>query len=219
MTHTLKPAAFFDVDRTLVGPPSMERIFIAYLIRKGYLKPSDIMRFLGFLARNLGGLNRELVQNNKHHFKNKTTEQFKDMARQCFEKDIVRRISPRGRRAVDQHRWQGHFVVLLTGSLEPLAEMLRLELGADLALAAPLSEAAGRLDGTLAAPRPYGHEKARLVRELAGRHLIDLDASYAYGDHHSDRHVLSVVGNPIAVNPNPGLRRTAHNRGWPIKRF
>lgn len=219
MAQAPRPAAIFDVDRTLVGPPSMERMFLAYLIRKGYLKPSDMMRFLGHLARNLSELNRDLVHNNKYHLKDKDPRQIRRLAERCFHSSIAPRISTAGRRAVEGHRARGHMVVLLTGSLEPLAEMLRRELRADMSLAAPLGEAAGLLDGTLAAPRPYGLEKARLVRELALKHPIDLANSWAYGDHHSDQYVLALVGNPVAVNPTPGLRRAATHRGWPIKHF
>lgn len=219
MVEGKRPAAFFDVDRTLVGPPSMEKIFVGYLIRKGYLNPADMFRYLGFLARNLGELNRDLVHGNKYHLRHKQSRQLRFMAARCFRNEIAPRISPAGRQAVAEHQAQGHMVILLTGSLEPLAELLRRELGADLALAAPLAESAGWLEGTLSAPRPYGLEKARLVRDLAQRLPIDLARSYAYGDHHSDRHVLAEVGNPVAVNPNPGLRREANDHGWPIRHF
>jgi phosphoserine phosphatase len=77
----------------------------------------------------------------------------------------------------------------------------------------------GALSGELEGLRPYGPEKARLVRELARTHGINLAESYAYGDHHSDYQLLDAVGHPHAVNPDFQLRRRATERGWPILHF
>ena len=44
-----RPAAFFDVDRTLVGPASMEKLFASFLIRQRFLTAADLARYLSFL--------------------------------------------------------------------------------------------------------------------------------------------------------------------------
>lgn len=219
MAVSLRSAAFFDVDRTLVGPRSMERVFVSRLIRERFLGPGDLARYLGHLARNLDGVGSGLTKTNKHHLRHKDPRDLARLARRCFSQDIAPLISPAGRAAVAEHRRQGHLVVLLTGTLQPLAELLAEELRADLVLAAGLAEEGGLLNGALSTPRPYGREKERLVRELAALRGLDLAASYAYGDHHSDRHLLASVGHPFAVNPHPLLKREARRRGWPILRF
>lgn len=212
-------AAFFDVDRTLVGPESMEKLFARFLIRKRFLGPGDLGRYLAYLARHWERLGSGLVKENKYHFKDKDPEELQRLAGECFMGEIRPRISPAGRRMVRQHQAAGHLVVLLTGSLGPLADLLAQDLEADLALAAQLTVENGTLAGTLSNQRPYGAEKARLVRELAENRRLDLAASYAYGDHHSDLAVLSLVGNPVAVNPDARLRLHALRRGWPIRKF
>ncbi|MGD9123808.1 MAG: HAD-IB family hydrolase [Desulfarculaceae bacterium] len=219
MTLPNRPAAFFDVDKTLVPGNTMERAFMRFLIRKGYLQTGDLARYLVFLARNLPELNEGLIHRNKYHLKDKDPQEIQRLAGECFESMILPRISPTGRDAVDHHRQAGHMVVLLTGSLQPLAEHLRRELGADMVVAARLGVSDGTLNGTLANSRPYGPEKARLVQQLAYAHKLDLQRSYAYGDHHSDVHVLNCVGYPRAVNPSFTLRLTAKRRGWPILVF
>jgi len=216
---TAKPAAFFDIDRTLIWPHSMERLFIPFLIRRRYLRAGDLARYLGFMAKNLGGLPGGLLHTNKSHFKHKDPLELDRLAEECFQMRIKPRVSPAGRRAVGEHRRAGHLVVLVTGSLTPLAEQMRRDLGADMAVAAKLEISGGTLSGALANQRPYGPEKARLARELAQAHNLDLANSYAYGDHHSDVDLLSLVGNPRAVNPNAGLRHAAHKNGWPILFF
>lgn len=206
-------AAFFDVDRTLVLGTTMERVFVRYLARRGLLGARDALRFAVGLAQGLG------TQANKRHFTGKDAAEVERQAGQCFAEHIRPLLSAQGRAAVAGHQAQGHLVVLLTGSLAPLAEALRRELGADLALAARLERAGGRLTGRLANRRPYGPEKARLARDLAAERGLDLRQCHAYGDHHSDAAVLAAVGRPHAVNPDRGLRRTAARLGWPVERF
>lgn len=219
LTATARAAAFFDVDRTLVRPHSMERVFACFLIRRRYLGPTDLCRYLGFIARNLGCLGQGLLADNKYHLRHKDSAELGRLAAECFQSQIVPRISRAGRLAVDRHRQRGHLVVILTGSLQPLAELLAGELGADMTLAARLAEQDGTLSGTLSNRRPHGIEKARLLRQLARSQGLDLKSSYAYGDHPSDLEALAAVGHPVVVNPHPRLRRQALCRGWPIVNF
>ena len=86
-------------------------------------------------------------------------------------------------------------------------------------LASRLQTHNGVLTGALANQRPYGPEKARLVREVAREHNLALDSCFAYGDHHSDAQVLQTVGHPRAVNPDSILRKEAMQRGWKVLRF
>ncbi|MFH2126101.1 MAG: HAD family hydrolase [Pseudomonadota bacterium] len=213
-----QPAAIFDVDRTLVVPSSMEKVFVPFLIRRGYLRAPDLARYvLLYLARGLGG--DSSAAQNKAHLQGKDPDELERLAAECFRIKILPRISAEGRRRLDDHRRKGHLVVLLTGSLEPLAAQIQQEMGADLALAARLEVKNGALSGQLEGRRPYGAEKARLVRELARTHGLNLADSYAYGDHHSDYELLDAVGHPHAVNPDHQLRRRATERGWPILQF
>jgi HAD superfamily hydrolase (TIGR01490 family) len=216
-----KTAAFFDVDRTLLPRCTMERLFLPYLLSCGWLRIRDLARYAWqgvWGLRAVGGKFRGWHQN-KQHLKYKDSGELNQLAAECFHSRIRPRISDTGRRAVEEHRRAGHLVVLLTGSLEPLARELGQELEADLVLAAQLAEEQGTLSGHLANQRPYGPEKARLVKELASRLDLDLDTSFAYGDHHSDVEVLATVGNPRAVNPDQHLLTEARRRGWPVLNF
>jgi phosphoserine phosphatase len=54
---------------------------------------------------------------------------------------------------------------------------------------------------------------------LADRRGIPIGRSYFYTDSLSDLPLLEIVEHPIAVNPDPGLKRLAVQRGWPIEKF
>ena len=52
MSTQRKRAAFFDLDGTLIPPPSLERRFAAYLVRRGKLGFAQMSRWVAqFLAR------------------------------------------------------------------------------------------------------------------------------------------------------------------------
>lgn len=45
---------------------------------------------------------------------------------------------------------------------------------------------------------------------------VDWKESWAYGDSYYDYEVLTLTGNPVAVNPDEGLRKYAEDEGWPV---
>ena len=65
----------------------------------------------------------------------------------------------------------------------------------------------------------YGEQKAQAIRDLAERHDLDLEASYAYSDSITDAPMLAAVGHPVAVNADRELRRLAEERGWDVRNF
>ena len=48
---------------------------------------------------------------------------------------------------------------------------------------------------------------------------LDLSLCSAYSDSSNDIPMLSVVGNPVAVNPDPTLRAHAVENNWTIRDF
>jgi putative phosphoserine phosphatase/1-acylglycerol-3-phosphate O-acyltransferase len=57
--------------------------------------------------------------------------------------------------------------------------------------------------------------KLEAVREYADKHGIDLEASYAYSDSVYDTPLLSAVGHPVVVNPDPRMVLMAAAQRWP----
>ena len=61
--------------------------------------------------------------------------------------------------------------------------------------------------------------KLAAVREWAADNGIDLAESYAYSDSVFDTPLLSAVGHPIVVNPDPSMVVMATLRRWPVRHF
>jgi len=117
-----------------------------------------------------------------------------------------------------QHQAQGHRVVLVSGTFQPLLETIGARFGVSECVGTQLQVRDGRYTGRTVAPVCLGRGKvARLQLYLAERGAdIDLPASFAYGDGEWDIPVLETVGHPVAVYPEPGLLAQARRRGWRV---
>ena len=61
-----------------------------------------------------------------------------------------------------------------------------------------------------------GLRKNEKIKEVLDGYDIDWQNSFAYGDSLSDLSVLELVGNPVAVSPEPRLHAIATERKWEI---
>jgi len=120
---------------------------------------------------------------------------------------------------------QGHEIVLVTGTLEPLANTAARELEAELAArgiatktlvrATRLEESGDRYTGRIVGEAMFGKAKSRAIRAMAQETQLDLSQCYAYGDSDKDETMLACVGNPAVVNPSRKLARIAKKNEWP----
>ena len=136
------------------------------------------------------------------------------------ERDVARywhgRLYSQALRKLDEHREQGHRIVLVSGSLEPVLKPLADALGTDALIATEPEVDGSYLTGRLVHGPLNGDRKAVAMRHLSDSLGIDLEHSYAYGDSYADKEFLESVGHPVAVNPDRRLKKIAKSRGWPI---
>ena len=65
----------------------------------------------------------------------------------------------------------------------------------------------------------HGPAKAEAVKALAAREGLDLSRCSAYSDSSNDLPMLSLVGDPCAINPDARLRAHAREQGWRIRDY
>ncbi|MDH3799878.1 MAG: HAD-IB family phosphatase, partial [Desulfobacterales bacterium] len=107
--------------------------------------------------------------------------------------------------------------VLISGSVRYLLEPVVEDLEFDHLLCTDLEvDKNGLMTGKPADLVCVDHHKKKLTLKLAQQLELDLQKSYAYGNHHSDVPLLETVGNPHVVEPNRILEKIAHQRSWPI---
>jgi HAD superfamily hydrolase (TIGR01490 family) len=129
-------------------------------------------------------------------------------------------IADEGREAVRRHRAAGDLCAIVTGASSYVSRPLarRLEIEHVVSTVFEIDER-GRFTGRAEPPLCFGEGKVARARALAERHAFRLEDATFYTDSISDLPLLSLVGEPVAVNPDPRLRRTAERRGYRIERW
>jgi len=220
---TLRAAAFFDLDKTLMaGSSGMQ--FARIAAGQGIVG-----------RRQLASWAFEHLRYRLHGTTDARTAEVLKVARELItgvpEKTIERmgpevmaailpRVFPQMLAEVYAHQDAGRqtFIVSAAGNgvVETLAHVLGMTGGIGTRYEV---DAEGNFTGRLDGPFVYGRGKVEAMREFAARHDIDLDESYAYSDSLSDLPMLRAVGNPVAVNPDPPLAEIARAEGWQVLRF
>ncbi|NJP43942.1 HAD-IB family hydrolase [Actinacidiphila epipremni] len=130
---------------------------------------------------------------------------------------LLHRSFPEAVARIRAHRAAGHRTVLITGTadlfVQPLAPLF------DEIAASRLQVRDGLLTGRLERPPVVGEARAAWARRYAETAGLDLRRCYAYGDSFSDRALLDLVGNPVAVNPDHRLHRHAAGRAWRVEEW
>jgi len=137
---------------------------------------------------------------------------------------IERRFSslefyPEALAMVDWHQRRGHQIILISGTLGPLAREVGAMLsgrGEFLVRATEIECEDERWTGRVSGEAICGAAKETALLRLAAKHDFDLSRSYAYADSMKDRWLLGAVGHSTVVNPSAILARNARRHGWRI---
>ena len=211
------PVAIFDLDRTIL-PGSSLSILARALVAHGLL-PRRMLAEVA--ARNLRFRRRGEGASPVGTFVADVLALAEGMAlidlqliMDGLRVDLVRASRPELRRRILQHRADGFHCVVLTASPVELAMLVAEGLGAHAGIGTRAEIVDGRFTGRLAGPVCHGPGKLTALE--AGGVRPAWEQSWAYSDSVSDLPVLRAVANPVAVNPDRGLRRVAVARQWEI---
>jgi HAD superfamily hydrolase (TIGR01490 family) len=210
-------AAFFDLDGTIIPGPSLERRLFRMLRNQGAISSTSYLLWLAQAARLAPHGLSVIAHTNKMYLRGVPVNAIQTCLPSIFP-DALDRVA--------WHVTQGHTVVLVSGTLAPLARAAALTLTLRLVsrgftasigvCATQVEEARGRLTGRIAGEPVFAQGKARAICRLARQSGFDLTRCYAYGDSATDRWMLGAVGRPVAVNPSRELHRIARLLDWPV---
>jgi len=217
----MREAAIFDLDRTLLigasGPVLSDALREAGL-RSGSI-PGERLLFEVFnrVGETLPAM--ALTRQGVALARGKSREAVRRAAEGAAPR-LAALVPPFARAEFERHRSANRVLVIATTTPRDLVEPLADLLGFDDVIATTYEHDenqlyTGRLDG----PFVWNSGKASAVRDWAIRADVDLDRSYAYSDSVYDLPLLSAVGFPHAVNPDPRLQIVATTRRWPILHF
>ncbi|GAC1670654.1 MAG: hypothetical protein PVS2B2_01410 [Candidatus Acidiferrum sp.] len=209
-----KVAAFFDLDGTLTTGRSLEWNYFQLLRKQGRIVAGNYFCWFWEAVRLAPRGIRQMRHANKMYLRGAASDS------QGPTPEFLEQ-------ALDQVAWharQGHFIVLVSGTLEPLAKQAVMRLEEQLAKrgitspvlvsATRLEEHAGKWTGRIVGPAMIGEAKAETLRALAAQLNLNLARSYAYGDTTNDTPMLALVGRPATVNASQELRDVARREGW-----
>ncbi|HEU5270716.1 MAG TPA: HAD-IB family hydrolase [Jatrophihabitans sp.] len=216
-------AAFFDVDNTMVVGASIYH-FAKGLAARKYFSTADLRRFLWqqvkFRAGGEGPDNISKARESALAFvAGKSVAEIVAMGEEIYDEIIAARIYSGTRALAQQHLDAGERVWLVTATPEELARVMARRLNLTGAIGTRAEEQDGLFSGRLIGELLHGEAKAAAVRELAEREGLDLAQCTAYSDSINDLPLLTLVGRPVAVNPDSALRDEARRRGWQIRDF
>jgi HAD superfamily hydrolase (TIGR01490 family) len=149
-------------------------------------------------------------------YKGESTDRLRFFAEELFEDVLKPAIYAGTAELIAQGKKIGHRQVVLTGALDFTIDKLMEHLGIDDYVANRLEFVNGYATGRVLPPVMASATKAKWIREYAERENINLSKSYAYSDSISDLPMLSIVGHPVAVNPDFRLKQTALQHDWAI---
>jgi HAD superfamily hydrolase (TIGR01490 family) len=145
-------------------------------------------------------------------------ERVKQVVTEVLEEVISPLIYAEALERIHNHRAAGRLVCMVSSSPQEIVEPMARMLHVDRYIATRPRIDDGKYTGELDL-YAYGPHKAEAIRALAEELGLDLQGSYAYSDSATDLPMLEVVGNPVAMNPDKGLRRIAIEREWTIEIF
>ena len=201
-------AAFFDFDETLIDNDLLTRGYLFKVMLTGCLYKIRLLS------------EKRMADSLITFYKNKQLYFFASQADKFYNDLLKPRLVKKVLERLEYHKKKGHLLVIVSGSIRYYLEPVAKDLGFHHIVCTDLEEGP---DGLLTG-KPIGQicindYKKELTLKLVEKENIDLKNSYAYGNNEADIPFLKLVGNPIAVEPSPKLRKVALKNNWTILQY
>jgi HAD superfamily hydrolase (TIGR01490 family) len=214
-------AAFFDVDNTV-----MQGASIFHLARGLHRRQFFTTREIAGAAWKQAYFRVVGVEDPEHvaearasalsFIAGHTTAELEELTEEIFDEGMAHRIWPGTRALAQLHLDEGQRVWLVTAAPIEIASVIARRLGLTGAMGTVAEHVDGVYTGRLVGDLLHGPAKAEAVRALAAREGLDLARCSAYSDSSNDLPMLSLVGDPCAINPDARLRAHARANGWRV---
>lgn len=220
MKNNGQAAAFYDLEGTLVGTNLVHTLAFYSRRQQGFF--TTIKKSVGTLAKlPLFGVTDLYSRNvfNEFFFQSyagESQDRLRYFSEELFEEVLKPAIFDGTHELIAQSKKIGQRQIVITGALDFTVDRLCEYLGIDEFVSNRLEFVNGYATGRILPPVMASATKAKWMREYAEKNNINLSESYAYSDSISDLPMLSIVGHPVAVNPDFRLKQTATQHDWAI---
>ncbi|MGZ5383959.1 MAG: HAD family hydrolase [Acidimicrobiia bacterium] len=216
-------AAFFDLDKTIIAKSSA-LAFGRPLYRAGFLNRRALLKAgIAQISYMTFGADHAQMERARQEMLEMTKGWDKVAVEKLVREIVDEVVSPlvyaEALALIDEHRWAGRKVVIISSSPEEIVKPLARYLGVDHVIATRAKvDAEGRYTGAMEF-YAYAEGKAEAMRELATAESLALPDSFAYSDSMTDLPMLEAVGHPVVVNPDKELAQIAEARDWQTMEF
>lgn len=119
-------------------------------------------------------------------------------------------------REIEAARENGFHCVLLSGSYADLLRIVARDLGMETVIGAEMAFRDGIFEHSGDIPFISGKEKVALLQKAFAGKDVNWNGSRCFADSVTDIELMQLVGEPVAVNPDPGLLAYALDNQWKI---
>lgn len=220
MSKNGQAAAFYDLEGTLVSTNLVHTLGFYAQRQQGLWQ--TLKMSAGTVAKlpffGLTDLYSRNVFNEVffRSYKGLSEDRLRFFSEELFEEVLKPAVFPGTFELIKTSKKIGQRQIVLTGALDFTVARLMDYLGIDDFVANRLEFVNGYATGRILPPVMASATKAKWMREYAERENINLSESYSYSDSISDLPMLSIVGHPVAVNPDFRLKQTATQHDWAI---
>ena len=220
---TTMQLALFDLDHTLLSGDS-DILWCEFLIDQGLLDVEFRERCDAVAERYAAGTVSapEFCQFFTGLLSGYTPATVQPLRERFLADIVLPRIPADARALLARHRAAGDTLLLTTATNRVISELTAANLGVDTYLCTEVECIAGRFTGRTAGVLNMGTGKVDRLRHWLteqGLSLNLLRSATFYSDSINDLALLSVVGRPVVVDPDPRLESTALRKGWAVVRF
>lgn len=210
--------AIFDLDNTLIADDS-DYLWGQFLVDQGIVDKEqyehanakfyedyrqgklDIVEFLNFSLQPLA---------------DNEPEQLYQWREQFIEQIITPILLKPAQQLIDKHRARGDTLLVITATNRFVTEPIVKLYGIDNLLATTPEFVDGRYTGGFMGVPCFREGKVTLLEAWLENSPHTLKGSWFYSDSHNDLPLLSLVDNPVAVDPDEKLVEAAKQADWSI---
>lgn len=212
--------AFFDLDGTLINANSGEA-----LVRGAYER-GMMSRYELFRALNLSILYRfklrdtiNIINDMVSWVKGVSEKEILDLASEITTSILIPAIFNEVIPELEAHRNRNGKVVILSSAVRPVCQLIGTYLHFDDVICSDLEVINGRYTGHSLGELCFAEEKAVRLIEYCEKNNTSPEKSWYYGDSEPDLFVMSIVGNPVCINPDKVLLKEAKHKNWTINKW
>ena len=210
--------AIFDLDNTLLAGDS-DALWGEFIAEQGHVDREfyqrenqrfyeeykagtlDINAFLNFSLQPLSQL---------------TMDELGSLHQTFMQQCIVPLISQQARELVQQHKDNGHILLIITATNDFITTPIAKEFGISHLLATTAEITNNQYTGKVSGVPCFQEGKVTRLNQWLEQTGYSLEGSFFYSDSHNDIPLLSKVEYPIAVDPDEKLEQYAQSNDWKI---